>query len=114
MVRRFIFIFVIVSLLSWTTGIAGQAMGGPPLAPSHCERGASGPGWSKPCTMDHTDSGAPRCPFCSTFISSFSYVGEGTVYDVPPPVYSSLIVSPETLSCPGFKAEIFRPPAFVV
>jgi hypothetical protein len=85
-----------------------------PMSQPPCGKTSPGPGFKKPCDMDHCKPNLPKCPLCSSPGSAVPYLGQGALEYLPPLNSSSVLVYLDTLSDQGFVRSIFRPPTSVL
>ncbi len=85
-----------------------------PMSQPPCGKTSPGPGFKKPCDMDHCKPNLPKCPLCSSPGSAVPYLGQGALEYLPPLNSSFVLVCLDTLSDQGFVRSIFRPPASIL
>ena len=106
-------ILLVIALLTWVLSSAGLGFAFTSLSGSSCGKTSDGPGFKKPCEMDHCSPNIPKCPLCPSFGSQAPCLNQGTLAYLPPLDSSFVSVCLDTLSDQGFIGSIFRPPTSI-
>lgn len=106
-------IVVVIALLTWVLSSAGLGFAFTSLSGPPCGKASDGPGFKKPCEMDHCSPDIPKCPLCPSFGSQTPCINQGTLAYLPPLDSSFVLVCLDTLFDQGFIGSIFRPPTSI-
>ena len=111
--RLFVSLLVLSTFCMGMFTFAGSVTAFTPMSQPSCGK-TSGPGFKKPCDMDHCKPNLPKCPLCSSPGSAVPYLGQGALNYLPPLNCSFVLVCFDTLSDQGFIRSIFRPPTSIL
>jgi hypothetical protein len=112
--KYFVSLLVLSAFLMGIFAFAGSLNAFDPLSQPLCGKTSTGPGFKKPCDMDHCESNLPKCSLCSSPGSTGPYLGQKIVEYPPPRNPSFVLVCLNTLSDQGFIKSIFRPPTSIL